>query len=284
MNYLNLTIKGIAFLFISLSILCYNATFAQSTSIAYDLGDGDISLLSAKNNQYTYDASASPNVRNFIRSGIGVGLDVRLPILYMLLHKQEHRLRIADDFGFGTYLCSNNLTVKNPLTNTTMDKSNYVEAMVSVGVTIHYGIQAVYRVNDKVDIGAKWLPLFGTDGAHVTNIGTTLGLHLRINQFYIDYRTTPSASYTRYPTRADKKAAENSFESNGLHNLCVKYSVPNARHHGYIFTSINSYAYQLTDFYANAKAFTPAGYENYTLQKNRAFIVRIGVGWMLDNE
>ena len=216
-------------------------------------------------------------MREFNFTGIGGGFDVTIPLIYAFIHKNKSRLRIADDFGFGTFLSSNSVVIKDALTDTEIkfDKDKSSRSSVNVGLTFYYGIQAVYRINNMFDIGVKYIPLYATGDENVTNIGKTYGLHARIKSFYIDYRTTPTASYTR------SKNADNTFESNGAKYVSIKYLLPNTRNNKYFFASLNSYSYQKNDPYGNGGTFIPAGYENFESGKNRSNIFRIGMGLML---
>jgi len=169
------------------------------------------------------------------------------------------------------------VTIKDGLTDTEIkvDKNKSTKSDVNAGITFYYGIQAVYRINNTFDIGVKYIPVYATGDNNVTNIGNTYGLHARINRFYIDYRITPTAAYTR------SKNADNTFESNGAKYVCVKYVIAKERHNAYLFASLNSYTYQLNDTYGNGGTFIPSGYENYTAQKNHSNIFRFGLGMMV---
>jgi len=248
--------------------------------IPYGISDGDFSIVYDKFKLFTYgdyvierEGYVNPGLTPYIEAkgmreinytGIGAGIDVRFPILYALIHKNTKRLRVADDFGLGTFLSTNKITMKDALTDTDLkyDQNKSSKSPVNYGITFYYGIQAVYRISNTVDIGLRFIPLYGTGDSKITNTGTTFGLHARINRFYIDYRITPSASYTR------SKNAENTFESNGAKYVCVKYAIAKKSYNGYLFASLNSYTYQVNDTYGNGETFIPAGYENYTPQKN----------------
>ena len=292
---------------IGLLVLLFNLgttkLFSQITidenELGYDIGDADLSIVYDKYKQYVYGDYTIPRdgyvnagltadiqtrgMRELKYTGIGGGLYLRAPLLYALIHKNTKRFRIADDFGIGTFLSSNKLKTKDALTGDDIkfDQNLSSEPKVNFGITFYYGIQAMYRISNLLDVGIRYIPIFATGDSKVSNIGATYGVHVRVKRFYIDYNITPSASFTTYATRAIRKEQRSQFESNGLSNICVKYVISPAKHNTYLFASLNSYSYKLVDIYGNGGTFIPQGYENYSAQKSHFNIFKVGMGMMI---
>jgi len=264
--------------------------------IPYGLSDGDLFLVFLRNKAFVYEdytiARTTPpqagqtqsiearGVNEKIYTGIGAGLDVRLALLYTFIHQNKSRLRIADDFGFGTFMSSSHLKVKDALTNQKIEPEyngpNSATVKLDWGLTFYYGVQVVYRINNTFDAGIKWLPLFTTGSSRIKNSGTTYGLHLRAKRFYVDYRLTPYkvTKYYKYD-----------YESNGGKFISVKYLLPEKstfHSNGYVFASLQSFTYQSKDLYNNGNTFTPQGYENYKQEKSHYKLFKIGIGLMIN--
>ncbi len=278
--------------------LCSSELHSQVTVdedvIPYGLSDGDLSVAYFKNRTFQYEkytlerqgpvyqgqttSIEAEGMNEKIYSGIGGGLDVRIPLLYMFIHKNKKRLRIADDIALGTFLCSNKLKVKDALHDETIEpeyNNKYKSsASVSLGYTVYVGIQATYRISDLLDVGVKYTPLFATYAAKMYNSGSSYGFHLRVKRIYFDYRLTPY-KMSEY-SQAD-------YETKGMRHFCVKYLLPDNftfRGNGYVFASLNSFTYKSKDPYETGGRI-PTGYENYTVEKSHLNVFKIGIGLII---
>lgn len=140
-------------------------------------------------------------VNEIKKTGIGAGLDFHSSLIYLVVHQNKHRFRIADDFGFGTYLTSYSRTVKNDSTKQTIypiypNTRGYSNPKKSGAIIFYIGIQAVYRINQNWDIGLKYHPVFLHFDFHIGGaMGSEYGLHVRYKRLFIDYKITPRNTF-----------------------------------------------------------------------------------------
>jgi hypothetical protein len=246
-----------------------NITGLYSSFKEYKLEDYTIT----GNNPYNGSPGASIPQRGLVektRTGIGVGLDVHLPLIYILAHKNKSRLRLADDFGLGTYLTSNSRSVKSALTGETINPEYLTKyntnPPINGGLLFVAGIQVFYRVNKLIDIGAKYYPYFLHYDFSVNSIfGPTYGLHARIQRCYLDWRVTVP------------KIDNNIHSQHALNNFSVKYLL-NSSSSSFLMASL------ITDFYTDpiygvsTGSYIAPEYRNYVLPSNKWIIVQAGWG------
>lgn len=276
----------------------FSQIISDEEEIPYGIFDADIFLVFLRDKSYVYESytlartsstSAGQTQAGMTQSiggkgvnektytGIGAGIDARLPFLYALFNKNRSRLRVADDFGLGTFLTTNRLSVKDAPSKQKIEPE-YLNNVVPVdfGLTFYYGLQAIYRINNTFDFGVKYLPIFTTGNSRVSIINATWGLHLRVHQFYIDFRQTPYKL---------SKFNEGDYDTKGGKFISIKYLLPSNftfRDRGYVFASLQSFTYQSKDLYQTGNTFIPTGFENYVQEKNHFNVFKIGIGLMVN--
>jgi hypothetical protein len=271
----------------------------SENTIPYGLGDGDFYMIAGRVKRYVYGDYSIPRkgvvnpgmttdieargMREFEYTTLGGGLNIRTPLLYMLFNKNKRRLRIADDLGLGFFMGNNGLKIKDDLSGEDLefDKDKSSKPSINVGLNVHLGLQATYRVSNLLDIGFKFTPFFvkdyGNGYGSVNASGRTISITSRIERFYLEFQTT------RF---GDKNQFKNGYEHNGFKTFSVKYLLPKDftfRNNGYVFVSYNTMSFRPKDTYGYGEGSTtvPAGYENYEIKKGHIRVLRIGIGLLL---
>ncbi|MDP2174899.1 MAG: hypothetical protein Q8K70_03205 [Bacteroidota bacterium] len=271
----------------------------SENSIPYGLGDGDVFFIAGRVKRYVFGEYSIPRkgiiypgmtldelaigMREFKYTTFGGGLNTRTPLFYMLFNKNKSRLRIADDIGLGLFIGSNNLKINDDLTGEDLefDKNKSSKPSVNVGINLHLGLQATYRLSNLLDIGFRFTPFFGKDygngNGSVNASGKTYSITSRIERFYLEFQTTRFGKKNKF---------RDGYEHNGFKTISVKYLLPKDftfRNNGYVFMSYNSMSFRPKDTYGYGEdsSNVPAGYENYEIKKGHIRVLKIGIGLLL---
>jgi hypothetical protein len=258
-------------------------TYIDEEKIPYGFMEFDGSLVFTQSQRYSYQGytitGPSPynswqtaqipytDVVKTTLTGIGAGIDLHVPFIYLFVHQNKSRFRIADDLGLGTYLSSNTLKRTNELTKESIPAYAF-NTMPSINGSIifYLGVQGCFRINETFDIGARFTPLFlYYDFQNGTVYAPTYGLHLRVKRFFIDYRITPDKS-------------KDHTSSTGFSCAGVKYLIhpSGGKKLGtYVSASLTFMHYKASVFHG---APPPIEYSNYKTKFDNWNTLRLGYG------
>lgn len=118
---------------------------------------------------------------------IAAGIDLHLPLIYLLACQDNSRFRISDDLGLGCLLGSNTHVRRDYFTNAKLE-SPVIKSAVGGSLAFWAGIQAFYRVSNLLDVGVKYYPLYYYVGLE-PDLAAAIrgyGVHARVSKFYAD--------------------------------------------------------------------------------------------------
>jgi hypothetical protein len=159
---------------------------------------------SSTNTQPTF---AFSNLAKVIGSSVGTGIDIHLPLIYLLADNDERRFRIAEDIGLGTTIGTNSEKRKDYFTHKKLQDDDILSG-VGGSFAVWAGLQAFYRINDTYDIGVKVYPYYlyfnlSPDGGAY---GQGYGLHARVKKIYLDFLYITDSRKKAFPATYNVKA------------------------------------------------------------------------------
>ena len=270
--------KFLPILFLITSLNLFGQSDSKKTitvdedKIPYGFLESNYGLVYNYFNDYEYlywvATSIPSEIKKTTAVGYGLGLDLHMPLIYLFAHQNEKRLRFSDDFGLGTYMNSNSVKFNFPISH--QDFNAEGESSISGAIILYAGIQACYRLSNKIDIGVKYDPAFmHYDFESSSAVGPTYGLHARVQRCYLDWKMTNAGK------------SNNDHDARRFNNFTAKYIL-----HPFDRNKINSYLFfSFASEYYNTYLFgrgnTPTGdFKDYAVTSTNWTLIQLGWGMM----
>ncbi|HEU4717441.1 MAG TPA: hypothetical protein VFU15_06400, partial [Bacteroidia bacterium] len=206
---------------------------------------------------------------------IGTGIELRTGLLYLLLSRDKYRFRIADSEIIGFIIGGNkekrfDYTTKQRLP---LPGGLYSSPWIGGSYVLAAGLKACYRINNLIDIGVSYYPLYyyidigasitgNTTGAYISGYGG----HLRVGKIYADFMEV------KLPSKQTDR-----WDHGPTYNVSVKYRYGSKWH----FLSFNSMNQRVnTDVQNNSGLFMPQDVAAKAPVPQKWWVYQVGWGIM----